>query len=246
MHFRISSGLKDLIGSELITDNNIAVFELVKNAFDAGAKKVEIKFVNIYGDSPKIIIVDDGKGMDYVDLRDKWLFVAYSAKRDGSEDEREDEDYRNRIKLRKYYAGAKGVGRFSCDRLGEKLNLFTLKNKANSKIENLFIDWKDFEEDQKREFIDINVQHKTLKSIPYTISHGTVLEISGLRNKEDWNRETFITLKEKLSKLIRPQIGKTIRESNFKIILDVNDEKENDYLYINECEKKKFIQSTGK
>lgn len=240
MHFRVSSGLKDLIGSELITDNNIAVFELVKNSFDAGAKKVEIKFVNIYGESPKIIIIDDGKGMDYVDLKDKWLFVAYSAKRDGTEDEREDEDYRNRIKLRKYYAGAKGVGRFSCDRLGEKLNLITIKNKPNSKIENLFIDWKIFEEDQKREFIDINVQHRTLKSIPYTISNGTILEISNLRNKEEWNREAFIILKDKLSKLIRPQIGKTTKENNFKIILDVEDEKENDDIYITECEKKKI------
>ena len=79
MNFRISSWLKDLIGNELITDNNIAVFELVKNSFDAGAKKVTIRFENIYDENARITIIDDGKGMDYDDLENKWLFVAYSA-----------------------------------------------------------------------------------------------------------------------------------------------------------------------
>ena len=46
--FRISSGLKNLIGSELITDNFVAVFELVKNSFDAKAKEVKISFKDIY------------------------------------------------------------------------------------------------------------------------------------------------------------------------------------------------------
>ncbi|MDP1811730.1 MAG: ATP-binding protein [Sediminibacterium sp.] len=237
MNFRISSGLKDLIGNELITDNNIAVFELVKNSFDAGAKKVTIRFENIYDPNARITIIDDGKGMDYDDLENKWLFVAYSAKRDGTEEDNEDDDYRNRIKLRKFYAGAKGVGRFSCDRLGEYLNLITKKNKPNAKIENLIVNWKDFEEDQTKEFIDIDVKHKHLKGIEYNIQHGTILEISNLRNKEEWNRDAFIILKEKLSKLIRPQIGKDQRDSIFKIILEVKDEKKNDQDYIEKCKK---------
>ena len=35
--FKISAALKDLIGKELITDEFVAVFELVKNSFDANA-----------------------------------------------------------------------------------------------------------------------------------------------------------------------------------------------------------------
>ena len=132
-YFKISSGLKNLIGSELITDNFVAVFELVKNSFDAKASEVKIIFDNIYSDNAKIIIQDNGKGMDYDDLINKWLFVAYSAKRDGTEDSN---------KQINYYAGAKGVGRFSCDRLGRYLNLVTIKDKQNAQIENLFVDWK--------------------------------------------------------------------------------------------------------
>ncbi|MCO7557623.1 ATP-binding protein [Metapseudomonas otitidis] len=42
--FRISSHLKDIIGRDLVTNQFVAIFELVKNSFDAGAKKVDIEF----------------------------------------------------------------------------------------------------------------------------------------------------------------------------------------------------------
>ena len=81
LHFRVSSGLKNIIGKELINDKFIAIFELVKNSYDAGAKNVTIKFVNIYGENSHIVILDDGKGMNKEDIVNKWLFVAYSEKR---------------------------------------------------------------------------------------------------------------------------------------------------------------------
>lgn len=217
-YFKISSGLKNLIGSELITDNFVAVFELVKNSFDAKASEVKIIFENIYSDNAKIIIQDNGKGMDYDDLINKWLFVAYSAKRDGTEDS---------TKQINYYAGAKGVGRFSCDRLGRYLNLVTIKDKPNAQIENLCVDWKKFEEDQKKEFIKIPVDHNVLSKAPYNLKKGTVLEISGI-NPEEWNRDNFIRLKDKLSKLVRPDLNKSKKQKPFKIFLEVEAERQND------------------
>lgn len=140
--FKISAALKDLIGKELITDEFVAVFELVKNSFDANASKVEVIFENNYeSDTARIIIKDNGNGMNYDDLKNKWLFVAYSAKRLG----KEHEDYRDKIKTQRIFAGAKGVGRFSCDRLGRFLNLITIKDEPKPKIENLVVNWEDFE-----------------------------------------------------------------------------------------------------
>lgn len=121
LNFRVSSGLKTIIGKELITNDFIAVFELVKNSFDAHSKRVDITFDGLTTDSPKLVIADNGKGMDYKDLIDKWLFVAYSAKKD------EGEDYRDKIQSSRLHAGAKGIGRFSCDRLGGKLTLYSKK-----------------------------------------------------------------------------------------------------------------------
>ena len=84
-YFRISSELKNVIGQDLITDDFVAIFELVKNSFDAQASKVSVIF-NLDDKDPSIHIVDDGKGMSIQDIRKKWLFLAYSAKKEGTED----------------------------------------------------------------------------------------------------------------------------------------------------------------
>jgi signal transduction histidine kinase len=222
LSFKVSSALKNIIGSDLINDDFIAVFELVKNAYDAHATKVEIIFKNIYSSRAKIIIKDDGKGMNYDDLINKWLFVAYSAKIEGTEED--NYDYRDKIKVKRAYAGAKGIGRFSCDRLGSNLYLETIKNEPNPKVEVLITDWNKFEGDIKDEFVNITVLQETIAESNYDIEHGTVLEITNL--KSNWNRNKLLELKDALSRLINPN---TINENDsFKIILKVNDEIEND------------------
>src|SRR6266513_1688888 len=105
--FRVSSALKTIIGRELITDDFVAVFELVKNSFDAHARNVEIRFEGLTTDDPKLIIKDDGKGMTADDIDNKWLFVAYSAKREGTEDDPtgKGKDYRDKISTERTFAG---------------------------------------------------------------------------------------------------------------------------------------------
>lgn len=106
MQFKVSSALKDLVGKDLIINDNIAIFELVKNSYDAYATKVEITFCN-----DKIIIADNGKGMSFNDLKEKWLFLGYSAKKDGTEDNQQDKQKSYRDNIKRHYAGAKGIGR---------------------------------------------------------------------------------------------------------------------------------------
>ena len=216
--FRISSFLKDLIGRELITDEFVAVFELVKNSFDANANKVKIVFENQYNpQAARIIIMDDGYGMSADDLHNKWLFVAHSEKRDGTEGN----DYREKIAHRRIFAGAKGVGRFSCDRLGKYLNIITIKDEINSKIEQLSVNWTSFEEDSNKEFMDISVSHQTLFGTNYpNFEHGTILEISGLRDV--WDRGRIQKLKISLEKLINPMQDNDV--DDFTIEIEAADE----------------------
>jgi signal transduction histidine kinase len=223
--FKISASLKNIIGKDLITDDYIAVFELVKNSYDAHATHVQIIFGN-----DKVIIRDDGKGMDYDDIINRWLFVAYSAKKEGVEDNELDKeefkDYRDKISRNKFFAGAKGIGRFSCDKLGKNLRLITKKITKDSNIEEIKVNWEDFEQDTNKEFVNISVEHNTLDHIIYdNFRHGTILEITGLNS--NWNREKKRNLKHSLEKLINP-IESENSEYSFSVeIIDPN-EKEDD------------------
>ena len=146
--FRISTHLKDVIGRDLVTNEFIAVFELVKNSFDAGATKAHIE---IDPERDRLTIVDDGKGMSASDIKKKWLFIAYSAKADGTEDDKT-EDYRDKIRVNGNYAGSKGIGRFSCDTLGTNLKLYSKSNKNLKNTNLLSVDWEKYEKDSQTEF----------------------------------------------------------------------------------------------
>jgi hypothetical protein len=214
--FRVSSALKTIIGKELITNDFIAVFELVKNSFDANATRVDITFEALNSRNARIIIQDNGHGMDESDLFEKWLFVAYSSKKDGAE------DYRDKIKSTRIYAGAKGIGRFSCDRLGSKLKLYTRKKSAGVPFNVLKVDWNDFEVDSKKEFIDVPVEYQTAKSVPFHLRQGTILEIGGLRS-DDWTRDKLLGLKRSLERLVNPNQENDV--ADFAIHLHVPEEK---------------------
>ena len=178
VNFRVSSALKNLIGRELITDNYVAVFELVKNSFDAKATKID---VTIDLSKDKITIKDNGCGMSRSDIEEKWLFIGYS-------DKKEVHDVA--------YSGSKGIGRFSCDRLGSTLRLSTVQ----SKIETfLSIDWDSYESDQSKEiqYLPIEVNSEDTNE-----NDGTFIEIGNLRS--DWSDKDVEKTKDQLLRLISP------------------------------------------
>jgi len=193
--FVANAGVKDIVGRGLIYNDNIAIIELVKNSKDADSKKVvltfnnpiqeELSLFNVLKDTkPEIIIKDFGKGMSRSDIKDKWLNIAYSEKKNAKN---------------KNYAGNKGVGRFSCDRLGRNLDLYT-KSTQDTYL-HLNIDWTRFEnKGQTDKISDIPLKINEISKELFleqvgekSFKHGTVLKISGLRS--EW-------LEQKIKKLI--------------------------------------------
>lgn len=202
LKFRVSAELKNILGRDLITSPDIAILELVKNSYDAHATKVEITF-----DKDYLCIADNGKGMTKDDLINKWLFVAYSAKSDGTEDK----SYRSKFK--RHYAGVKGIGRMSCDRLARNLILTT--RSEESKTEVLDVDWSVFENNRKIEFDTVDIPHETLDTIPHFplgYATGTILEFTGLHTL--WCRDDIKQLRKSLEKMINPFSG---TDDNFQI-----------------------------
>ena len=199
LKFKVSTGLKSILGQDLITSDNIAILELLKNSYDAHATRVIITF-----EKDSIIIADNGKGMSLNDLQNKWLFVGYSAKSDGTEDA----SYRSKFK--RNFAGAKGIGRISCDRLGSEVWL-TTKSEDSNTVEVIHVDWNKFEKSLKKEFDKIPIEHESRTEdyiFPGGSTIGTELRITGFRSETlEWTRDRITDLKKSLEKMINPFSG---------------------------------------
>ncbi len=197
--------LKDIVGRGLINNVNIAIIELIKNSKDAGSESVSINF----HESGILYISDFGEGMSMDDIKYKWLNIAYSERRntlpsDGGA-----------------YAGNKGVGRFSCDRLGKRLKIYT--RAKNDQYITLEINWSDFEVDDR----DMEIGHIMTEASYITPSqfeketalkrfdHGTVLAISDLRI--NWDPGRLRLLRKELERfVIDPEKRFEVRLSHWK------------------------------
>jgi len=224
----MSAGIKDILGKELITQQNTAIFELVKNSYDAKATSVIIIFENIKDENKKnisrLLIIDNGTGMSYNDIDEKWRVAGYSEKKITVDKEEAIKDFEEKkARNERIFAGAKGIGRFSADRLGKSLTLYT-KEENKKTIHCLKIDWEKFN-DQKDKFQEIEaIDYSNLEKIP--ISHtavdnfkkGTILEISPL--EDDWDRKNLAKLRNFLQRLLNPE--KTSGEG-FKIVVEAEE-----------------------
>ncbi|EPH06893.1 hypothetical protein HMPREF9713_03441 [Myroides odoratimimus CCUG 12700] len=199
LEFKVSSAIKNIVGRDLIVNDNVAIFELVKNSYDAKAKNV---FIDFRADA--IVIADNGKGMTLDDIKNKWLFLAYSAKKDNSEDNEIDEYFYDIKKERQHFAGAKGVGRFSADRVGRFLKM-TTKTIDSDVCEVISLDWTLFDKNQNDTFTSISVKHNKEEfnnQFPESFTHGTIIEIEGLHKL--WTRSELLILRRFLEKLTNP------------------------------------------
>jgi hypothetical protein len=123
--FKPRARLLLLLGDQLIKDPGVAVFELVKNAFDADSPSATVTMSHVENQTRGQIIVEDcGVGMDANTVTGVWLEPGT--------------DYRVRQKdkgelthkFRRVPIGEKGVGRFAAHKLGKRIRLVT--RKANS------------------------------------------------------------------------------------------------------------------
>ncbi len=208
-----------LLGRELITDRITAVYELVKNCYDANATEVEVEFENIASKSNNgtIIIQDNGIGMSFIDIRDKWMVVGTNSKRSKLYS---DEPFNRK------YVGEKGIGRFAVDKLGEKVQIRT-KQKGEKQWLCVNIFWDEYEKlansNKKSEQLSLftEVDNKYFYEIGNKDEHGTKIIISKV--SETWTSNDVERLYKELSKLvspfypINPPFNISINSNDFKL-----------------------------
>ena len=189
--------VEDNIIAEVLGRNNFstkesAILELIKNAYDAGASKLNLIFKKSENTGRLMLeIMDDGSGMNENDIRQAWMHVGKSTR-----------DYKDSDTGR-IFAGSKGIGRFALARLGESVDMFTKKNfevgyhwKTN---------WNSSEID-----IDYNIA-----------SQGTKIQINELRDKwssksikplKNYISKTYRDSKMKISIMFLVENGESLEE----------------------------------
>jgi len=199
------------LGSELISNDAVAVIELVKNAYDAEANRVLIKFTGpLLPGQGRIEVFDDGTGMSLDVVRGAWMEPATPGKRQKT----------NSGSKSRRVLGEKGIGRFAAMRLTSELELITRARGVDQEVYGIF-DWTQFEDDQK--YLD-EVLILTDERNPQVIrsdvgldamwpydevpvgcppsEHGTLLRMNNLA--QAWDAERFRLIQRGLSRLVSP------------------------------------------
>lgn len=198
------------IGDQLISSETVAVLELVKNAYDADARCVLVRFVPpVTLGAGKVQIIDDGQGMSVETLRGAWMEPATDWKRDRPRSEKFD----------RRVLGEKGLGRFAAARIADHFYVTSRRKGENSETR-VLLDWTEF--DHKDRYLD---EVQVLWEVTYpkeilpfgpiesvlrradlvdagSYDHGTVLSLELLR--QAWTSDDFRALQRALSRLVSP------------------------------------------
>jgi len=186
--FTVDSALLSELGEKLVETAHIALVELVKNAYDADATLVTVKIVPDPPHGPQVHVVDNGSGMIFRDVENYWMRIATTHKQDHQVSQR----------YGRPRTGSKGIGRFSCRRLGTRLKLLTTGALDDSSFEqtDVSFDWLRFKPGREISTIKCEGDRKRLEHA----SPGTTLIISGNR-VDEWSKRGYDFLKRQLAVL---------------------------------------------
>ena len=186
--FRVDLRLLLEMGERLISRDEVALVELVKNAYDADAETARISV-----DNDRVGVEDDGTGMSWQEINEGWLTIGTSLKR------REPRTDSGRRVL-----GDKGLGRLALLRLGKMVVIQT--QREGNPCYQLTMDWatakKQLEKNVYTPMERMAVAITRLRKSPFTRGHGTRLVIQDLNN--EWDENRVERLKLFLSRLVEP------------------------------------------
>lgn len=209
------------IGRDLIKDKYAAIVELVKNSYDADSptctvsllpweKTIVIDGEDINEKGIKVIVKDEGHGMTFDTVIEKWMVPST-----------DDKLKRSKSPKGRLMQGKKGIGRYSASIIGDDLVLETIDK--NGDLTTLYLIWEDFQNAKYLQDVDVLIENfKTNRP------SGTEIIIVGDENHlNEWNEKQLKNLKSELKKLI-PPIDRSIHQieddtENFEITLELGD-----------------------
>lgn len=199
--FNVSAKTARLIGRENVSNLEGALIELIKNTYDADAKKCVVYYES---STDRLFIIDNGIGMNKDVIINNWMTIGNSTKKESVF-----------TKSGRVNTGEKGIGRFALDRISEKCTMLTVSK--DERFEWL-VNWENFDSsemitDTYAELNDIS------ENIPEFLSDldneflcdmlksdftgtGTCFVLENLRDQ--WNEAVIERVKSNLQKLLPP------------------------------------------
>lgn len=222
--FQTEGRLLQELGERLVASAEVALVELIKNAYDADAGTCQ---VSLSDSDTAIVIFDNGNGMTLEDFKNRWMRIATSQKIQ----ERSSRRYGRRL------TGQKGIGRFAVRFLGRTLHLNSVAYDAERKKKTrllAYFDWNQLDREENLANAEISFQ---LLATDDSVSTGTTLKIGKLKSAGDFAKSR--SFRTEVLKIVSPlealEGGHFRRESatgakdpGFNVLLPGDDEASND------------------
>lgn len=218
--FDVDAYTARLIGRENVSRLESAILELVKNTYDADATCCILYYE---AETDTLYIADNGTGMSTDIIKKHWMTIGNSSKK------------RNYVsKKGRVQTGAKGIGRFALDRIGDNCVMYT-----KSATENLewSVDWSLFKDGTPLTNITadlVDVAYSFDEFVSSAISDdfkklvrekfdttGTIFKIRPVR--DEWNEKLINKIKNNLSTLVPQEISSIFSIYFFEINTAIED-----------------------
>ena len=203
--FKMTARVLAHLGEDLIKDESIALLELVKNSYDAGATKCVVDFnFDIFGSLIEISISDNGSGMSLDTIENIWLVIGTDNKKNRLISHRQ-----GRLPL-----GEKGIGRLGVHKLGNDIKLYSKHSDENEVYVN--IDWSKLAESKDIDDFKIDYGYS---SDSHFLNKQTGTKIIVRNLKGEWNRRKLRSVFRDLTTLNSPFSEKS---DSFEVLVSSN------------------------
>lgn len=191
---KTASHVLALLGDQLIGDEKLAIFELVKNCYDADANKVTVTLKLDEGSQSYVQVQDDGHGMDMTGIGEGWLFIGNSSKRAAR--------LTRSPKYRRLPLGEKGVGRLAAFKLGNRLEVITRKVGQPEFEVQLDLD-ELMKQGPLMQDLNATLVSREVGNVFASGQSGTRIEIRSLR-RDEWSRGDIRRMQRLITSLASP------------------------------------------
>ncbi len=205
--FTVDSNTARLIGNENVSKLDGAIFELVKNSYDADATTCIVYFDD---KTSTLYLADNGIGMTKSIIENHWMTIGYSEK------VKNFHSPSGRIAT-----GAKGIGRFALDRIAKACSMYTVTRGSRlvwsvywddflpgKKINEVFANLESVEQNYT-EFSKDSSNSLFLELLSKNFKTGTIFKLNKLN--DSWNKSTIENIRKYLSSLMPPNISESFK-----------------------------------